>query len=293
MKGGVHTRSGDTSSERSNECIWKDKIWPEVKRKILITIEATKEKIIHRNRSFEFLGYDILLDEQLHPWILEANMSPAMAHRSEEQSKLIANMCEGIVNLAVLPWVPDGNSSAGEKNVVVGEGSNKYGAWEILHDENVMQQQLQQDCQQQQQPTNELTYLNSEKILAEECDWVEIKPPRNQPSRPSMVNSLRKQAAAKSRPLSASSTRRERNIGAIEPSWCAPNIEPKCIIHEGSGVGDIAGKESSVSSFVNPYLCPSSVLQSLEIIGKSIANHTIVNVDILCDKFMRVLLLQR
>ena len=286
---GGSPRSGESTREPSNECVWKDNIWPEVKRKILITIEATKDKIGHRSRSFEFLGYDILLDEQLNPWILEANMSPAMAHRSEEQSKLIACMCEGLVNLAVMPWVRDGQNNPSESNLVAGDDSNKYGAWEILHDDTVMQQQPNM---------NDLPDLNIDKIAVEDCDWVEIKPPKSHTGRPSLVSSLRKQALTKSRPLSASSSsssRRDKKVVAMEPSWCSPSIElTYSQAADSGGVGEIIGKESSSSAAaVASYVCPSSVLQNLEITGKSITDATLFTVDILCDKFMRVLLLQR
>jgi hypothetical protein len=218
-------------------------------------------------------------------------MSPAMAHRSEEQSKLIACMCEGLVNLAVMPWVRDGqNNNPSESNLVVGgDDSNKYGAWEILHDDNVMQQQ------QPQLTTNDLPDLNIDKNVVEECDWVEIKPPKSHTGRPSLVSSLRKQALTKSRPLSApSSSRRDKKSVAMEPSWCSPCIDLIYSQAADSGeVGEIIGKESSSATAVASYVCPSSVLQTLEITGKSITDATLFTVDILCDKFMRVLLLQR
>ena len=82
---------------------WGQHVWPEIKRKIFATLEAAKSQVAHRERSFEFLGYDIILDDELTPWILEVNMSPAMAHRSHAQSKLISDMVQGLVNLAILP----------------------------------------------------------------------------------------------------------------------------------------------------------------------------------------------
>jgi len=83
--------------------LWEQQVWPEIKQKVLVTLEATKASVVARDKSFELLGYDVLLDNSLTAWILEVNMSPAMAHRSDEQSALIAQMSEGLLKLAVLP----------------------------------------------------------------------------------------------------------------------------------------------------------------------------------------------
>jgi D-alanine-D-alanine ligase-like ATP-grasp enzyme len=39
------------------------------------------EGIENRTNSFELYGFDFVVDDQLDPWLLEANMSPACAER--------------------------------------------------------------------------------------------------------------------------------------------------------------------------------------------------------------------
>jgi hypothetical protein len=37
-----------------------------------------EENVPYRNNCFELLGFDILLDNQLEPWLLEINLSPSL-----------------------------------------------------------------------------------------------------------------------------------------------------------------------------------------------------------------------
>lgn len=58
----------------SNFNSWECSVWPEIKRKILCTLEAAQTSTTHREKSFEFLGYDVLVDEEGVPWILEVRI---------------------------------------------------------------------------------------------------------------------------------------------------------------------------------------------------------------------------
>ena len=83
---------------------WDNDVWPDIKNKIMQTLQAVccSGNVTQRERSFEFLGFDVMLDNNLNPWILEVNMSPALAHRGGKHSDMIAHMAAGIVDAAVL-----------------------------------------------------------------------------------------------------------------------------------------------------------------------------------------------
>jgi glutathione synthase/RimK-type ligase-like ATP-grasp enzyme len=57
----------------------------------------------HRENSFEMLGLDIMLDEDLQPWLLEVNVNPGLHLLTdvvnEHHPKFVADMFKGRVHL--------------------------------------------------------------------------------------------------------------------------------------------------------------------------------------------------
>jgi len=45
-------------------------------------LAALKKTCIHRSNCFELFGYDVLIDSDLKPWLLEINLSPSLACES-------------------------------------------------------------------------------------------------------------------------------------------------------------------------------------------------------------------
>jgi tubulin monoglycylase TTLL3/8 len=46
-----------------------------------------------RPNTFEVYGLDLILDEQLRPWVIEVNLSPACNERTEWLTKMVDDMC--------------------------------------------------------------------------------------------------------------------------------------------------------------------------------------------------------
>jgi tubulin polyglutamylase TTLL5 len=57
------------------------------------------KKLPNRNNCFELLGYDILIDSELKPWLMEVNLSPSLATDSPLDVKIKSNLLIDTLNL--------------------------------------------------------------------------------------------------------------------------------------------------------------------------------------------------
>lgn len=71
-------------------------LWSKIYDLIIKSIISAEDKIVaamkkycsHRTNCFEILGYDVLIDSDLKPWLLEANLSPSLTPDSPLDLKL-------------------------------------------------------------------------------------------------------------------------------------------------------------------------------------------------------------
>ena len=62
-------------------------------------LAAMRKNGCHRTNCFELLGFDILLDSDLKPWILEVNLSSSMAADSPLDWNIKSNVMTDTLNL--------------------------------------------------------------------------------------------------------------------------------------------------------------------------------------------------
>ncbi|RWS21529.1 tubulin polyglutamylase TTLL4-like protein, partial [Leptotrombidium deliense] len=72
--------------------------------KTLISCEANVNKLIERYQvckynNFELLGFDIMLDDQFNPWLLEVNISPSLRAESPLDSSVKSQLIKDMLNI--------------------------------------------------------------------------------------------------------------------------------------------------------------------------------------------------
>jgi tubulin polyglutamylase TTLL1/tubulin monoglycylase TTLL3/8 len=82
-----------------------DEVVVEIKNIVKKTIESVYFKLDPNSRghSFEVFGYDFLLDCELKPWLLEVNTNPCLELSSPHLARIIPNMIENALRIAIDP----------------------------------------------------------------------------------------------------------------------------------------------------------------------------------------------
>lgn len=84
------------------ERFWEEKLFPQLGQIAWRTVEAGWRKLTPRAESFELYGFDFVVDENLWPWLLEVNLSPACEARTDEIDRLTRRMARRLVEVSVL-----------------------------------------------------------------------------------------------------------------------------------------------------------------------------------------------
>ncbi|XP_060732719.1 tubulin polyglutamylase TTLL4 [Tachysurus vachellii] len=125
-------------------------IWEKIKDMVIKTIIASDpyvNKLVKKNvRSpyscHELFGFDIMLDENLKPWVLEVNISPSLHSNSPLDVSIKGQMIRDVLNLAgfVLPKKEDiisSSSSGSSSSSSLNEGAQERPRSDLYPDEKL------------------------------------------------------------------------------------------------------------------------------------------------------------
>ena len=66
---------------------------PKINDVVWRTLKTVQENIEYKQNCFEVYGFDIVLDEDLKPWVIEVNLSPACNERADWLTKMLDDSC--------------------------------------------------------------------------------------------------------------------------------------------------------------------------------------------------------
>ena len=90
-----------------------DHLFAKIKDVVVKTIISSEPSMLdmnsksfkYRNSFFELYGFDILIDENLKPWVLEVNVSPSLNSSAPLDRKIKTSLIVDILNLiGVVPF---------------------------------------------------------------------------------------------------------------------------------------------------------------------------------------------
>ena len=105
----------DTSPQNKNFS-WANDMLPKINDVVWRTLKGVQENIEQKSNTFEVYGFDIVLDEDLNPWVIEVNLSPACSERASWLTQMLDDSCTDLLRhiqsriLTAFPadtWVPE------------------------------------------------------------------------------------------------------------------------------------------------------------------------------------------
>ena len=87
-----------------------EKCFEAMKNIIYVSLKAVQAVMINDKHCFEVYGYDILIDDNLKPWLIEVNASPSLSTTTEMDRVLKMQVINDAFNVVVPPdWAEDGS----------------------------------------------------------------------------------------------------------------------------------------------------------------------------------------
>uniref|UniRef100_A0A8D2L4B3 Tubulin--tyrosine ligase-like protein 9 n=1 Tax=Varanus komodoensis TaxID=61221 RepID=A0A8D2L4B3_VARKO len=90
-----------------------ENLFSEMDNIFIRSLQSVQKVIISDKHCFELYGYDILIDQDLKPWLLEVNASPSLTASSQEDYELKTRLLEDTLNIVDM----EGRLTGKEKRV--------------------------------------------------------------------------------------------------------------------------------------------------------------------------------
>lgn len=70
-----------------------------IQQVIIRSLQSVQKVMLNDKHCFELYGFDILLDDQLKPWLIEVNGSPSMTANTTHDFELKCNLLDDVFTI--------------------------------------------------------------------------------------------------------------------------------------------------------------------------------------------------
>uniref|UniRef100_A0A8C4YR21 Tubulin tyrosine ligase like 8 n=1 Tax=Gopherus evgoodei TaxID=1825980 RepID=A0A8C4YR21_9SAUR len=95
------TKFQEYLQKRGRGNMWRNVIYPSMKKAITYTMRMAQESVEARKSSFELYGADFILGEDFKPWLIEINTSPTMLPSTPVTAELCAQVQEDTIKVVI------------------------------------------------------------------------------------------------------------------------------------------------------------------------------------------------
>lgn len=80
---------------------WEKDVLGNIHNIVIRTLQSVAEDVVSRPECFELYGFDIMIDENFKPWLLEVNLSPACSERTSWLVDMLNKMGDGLFRIVM------------------------------------------------------------------------------------------------------------------------------------------------------------------------------------------------
>ncbi|EAR99457.2 tubulin polyglutamylase, putative (macronuclear) [Tetrahymena thermophila SB210] len=129
-----------------------NKCFDDINNIIIMSLKSVQSIIINDKHCFEMYGYDILIDENCKPWLIEINASPSLTVTGKIDKELKTELIKNVYQIVIPDDWNDDSSKTGANTST----QTKVGDFNILYDE-AQEKKISQQQQQQKKNINSKT----------------------------------------------------------------------------------------------------------------------------------------
>eukprot|EP00644_Phytophthora_capsici_P008687 jgi/Phyca11/7601/fgenesh1_pm.PHYCAscaffold_20_\ len=89
------------ASKMGKPDVWDAQMHPRMKEIVVQSLQCVQDMVQHRNNSCELYGYDFMVDDNLTPWLIEVNSSPACDYSTPIAQRYVESGLSGIIKVVV------------------------------------------------------------------------------------------------------------------------------------------------------------------------------------------------